>query len=122
MAAQGDQTACLRKLCLQQFGRVRRAEQVPLPPQASAQAGRSAQKGNRSDFEHYLSRVPDMPAQLGDELVYALNRFIWIFQSSNPRWPGRSDSQRQRFNFGFDLLRLVALGELEVIHLLKIQP
>jgi len=28
-----------------------------------------AQKGNRSDFEHYLSMVPDVPAQLGDDKV-----------------------------------------------------
>lgn len=26
-----------------------------------------AAKGKRSDFEHYLSRVPDVPAQPGDE-------------------------------------------------------
>lgn len=28
-----------------------------------------AVKGKRSDFEHYLSMVPDAPAQAGDELV-----------------------------------------------------
>lgn len=28
-----------------------------------------AKKGKRSDFEHYLSMVPDVPAQLGDEQV-----------------------------------------------------
>ena len=28
-----------------------------------------AKKGKRSDFEHYLSMVPDVPAQLGDELA-----------------------------------------------------
>lgn len=26
-----------------------------------------AAKGKRSDFEHYLSRVPNVPAQPGDE-------------------------------------------------------
>jgi hypothetical protein len=26
-----------------------------------------AAKGKRSDFEHYLSMVPDVPAQPGDE-------------------------------------------------------
>jgi hypothetical protein len=26
-----------------------------------------ATKGKRSDFEHYLSMVPDAPAQAGDE-------------------------------------------------------
>jgi len=26
-----------------------------------------AAKGKRSDFDHYLSRVPDAPAQTGDE-------------------------------------------------------
>lgn len=28
-----------------------------------------AKKGKRSDFEHYLSMVPDAPAQVGDESV-----------------------------------------------------
>ncbi len=28
-----------------------------------------AAKGKRSDFDHYLSMVPDVPAQLGDERV-----------------------------------------------------
>lgn len=28
-----------------------------------------AKKGKRSDFEHYLSMVPDVPAQAGDEQV-----------------------------------------------------
>ncbi len=28
-----------------------------------------ATKGKRSDFGHYLSMVPDVPAQLGDERV-----------------------------------------------------
>lgn len=28
-----------------------------------------AQKGKRSDFEHYLSMVPDVPAQMADEQV-----------------------------------------------------
>lgn len=28
-----------------------------------------AAKGNRSDFEHYLNLVPDVPAQMGDKLV-----------------------------------------------------
>jgi predicted DNA-binding ribbon-helix-helix protein len=28
-----------------------------------------AKKGKRSDFEHYLSMVPDVPAQSGDEQV-----------------------------------------------------
>ncbi len=28
-----------------------------------------AAKGKRSDFEHYLSMVPDTPAQVGDEPV-----------------------------------------------------
>ncbi len=28
-----------------------------------------AKKGKRSDFEHYLSLVPDVPAQSGDEQV-----------------------------------------------------
>jgi predicted transcriptional regulator len=28
-----------------------------------------AAQGNRSDFEHYLSMVPDAPAQAGDEPV-----------------------------------------------------
>lgn len=28
-----------------------------------------AAKGKRSDFKHYLSKVPDVPAQLGDERV-----------------------------------------------------
>lgn len=28
-----------------------------------------AKKGKRSDFEHYLSLVPDVPAQAGDEQV-----------------------------------------------------
>jgi predicted DNA-binding ribbon-helix-helix protein len=27
-----------------------------------------ATKGKRSDFDHYLSMVPDVPAQVGDEL------------------------------------------------------
>jgi predicted transcriptional regulator len=27
-----------------------------------------ASKGKRSDFEHYLSKVPDVPAQAGDEI------------------------------------------------------
>ena len=26
-------------------------------------------KGKRSDFDHYLSMVPDVPAQAGDEVV-----------------------------------------------------
>lgn len=28
-----------------------------------------AAKGKRSDFEHYLSRVPNVPAQDGDKLI-----------------------------------------------------
>lgn len=28
-----------------------------------------AAKGKRSDFDHYLSMVPDVPAQVGDERV-----------------------------------------------------
>jgi hypothetical protein len=28
-----------------------------------------ASKGKRSDFDHYLSMVPDVPAHLGDERV-----------------------------------------------------
>jgi hypothetical protein len=28
-----------------------------------------AAKGKRGDFDHYLSMVPDVPAQLGDERV-----------------------------------------------------
>jgi predicted DNA-binding ribbon-helix-helix protein len=28
-----------------------------------------AKKGKRSDFEHYLSMVPDVPAQSGDEQI-----------------------------------------------------
>ena len=28
-----------------------------------------AGKGKRRDFEHYLSSVPDVPAQVGDEIV-----------------------------------------------------
>lgn len=28
-----------------------------------------AAKGKRSDFDHYLSMVPDVPAQMGDERV-----------------------------------------------------
>lgn len=28
-----------------------------------------AGKGKHSDFEHYLSMVPDVPAQAGDEIV-----------------------------------------------------
>lgn len=28
-----------------------------------------ATKGKRSDFDHYMSMVPDVPAQLGDERV-----------------------------------------------------
>ena len=28
-----------------------------------------AAKGKRSDFEHYMNRVPDIPASMGDERV-----------------------------------------------------